>query len=50
MTDEVRLGCNAGLGCGYRLRWTEWWNDAAPDQINHNEQYRKEKDDEVHGL
>lgn len=46
MTPVVRFGCNAGLGCGYRLHWTECWTTDRPDVVEANPAYPKKNDSE----
>lgn len=43
MGDKVKFGCNAGLGCGYRLWWVEAWSVTDPSRKEINYAYRAMK-------
>lgn len=36
IAPNVRFGCDAGQGCGYRLRWTEHWSIDSPEGQERN--------------
>jgi hypothetical protein len=42
MNKTGRYGCTAGLGCGYNLGWTVWWEEDTPEHKTYNPLYRKE--------